>query len=142
MLPPVSGPAMPLKSAPSAVETAQGSQTGPRASTSALAAEGGPAKLRPETLRAIDPSRQSEPIARVTRDGLEQSDTRPAGPPPAFVETLLERQARVALDPPETGPAPEVEPQGVPRDLQAEAGFAETRALGIEAEAPVVDRKE
>lgn len=137
MLPPLSGPALPTKPTSGPTDSTVGTQISARTS---VAPESGPARLKPETLEAIDPSRQSEASVRVSSNGTGDTDTRPAGPPPAFVETLLQRQARVALDPPEpSDPDETIPPSPAPR---AEAGFAETRALATARTAPEIDRRE
>ncbi|MCV6593084.1 MAG: hypothetical protein OIF48_09045 [Silicimonas sp.] len=91
----------------------------------------------------------------------------PTGPPPTFEESLLERQARVAFDPPELPPradelpppepvaaasdpseavteveeAPPPAPQDPPptRTDRAEASFTETKALAEAREPATVD---
>ena len=60
------------------------------------------AKAAATRAAAIDPAKQSTTPQRL-RDG-ENHETRPerdlpAGPPPAFVESILQRRAREALDP-------------------------------------------
>ena len=113
------------------------SSNGPQADT-------GPAQIRAETSRAIDAAKQPQLTQRIrvneTRDGSASSGDLPAGPPPAFKETLLERQSRTAFDAPEGVAAND--PQGNAANLLgAEAAFAEMRALTPPAPEPGLSRK-
>lgn len=74
------------------------------------AGEVGAGNMRAETKKAVDAPAQTVAAPRLRdRETAEQSERtvpdkdRPTGPPPAFEESPLERQARVALDP--RGPA-------------------------------------
>ena len=117
--------------------------------------------MRAETVRAVEPARQSTSAERLRSsgpDGSDLSETLPAGPPPAFVETLLERQARQVFDPPEFK-APEA-PKSVPAErpdeapeksvekdeprteAAARAGFAEAQSMTKSDAPPEVDRRE
>ena len=118
--------------------------------------------LRADTARAIDAPKQTAAAPRIRdQETADRSNRRPgareapAGPPPAFKESPLERQARVALDPPEIvaetqqatlepwpGTDPEtslaiaedpeahgqIDPPLTPR-LRAEASFAEAQSI-------------
>lgn len=136
--------------APSAPETARGS-----------IGEMAAGNLRAETAKAVDAPEQAAIAPRLRdQETAERSDRQvietdsPTGPPPAFEESPLERQARVALDPPETpgeavklskeapeqtearatdpNPSPEetqdIDPPPTPRE-RAEISFAETRNM-------------
>lgn len=128
--------------------------------------------LRAETARAVDAPEQSAVAPRLRdqetaerTDRLPPDTDRPTGPPPAFEESPLERQARVALDPPDTPPeaAPPVQdtpgnatettareislpgddtkdtaPPPTPRE-RAEVSFAETRTMSEPREAAAFD---
>lgn len=81
----------------------------------ASAGEAAAANVRSETADAVKAPEQARVVARL-RDGetaerteREKSD-RPAGPQPAFEESPLERQARVALDPQDPSEEPETTP--------------------------------
>lgn len=124
--------------------------------------------LRAETARAVDASKQAvvaprlrdQDTAERTERALTDRDA-PTGPPPAFEESPLERQARVALEPPEILPetehreAPEadavhfsqdetevqkkdVEPPPTPRE-KAEVSFAETRSIAAPRSSGSID---
>lgn len=77
--------------------------------------ESAAANIKAETAQAIQAPDQSSVAPRLrdqeTAESTDRStldDTKPAGPPPTFEETPLERQARVALDPAEIlGESPE-----------------------------------
>ena len=114
---------------------------------------------------AIAPRLRDQERAETTDRAVQRGDI-PAGPPPAFEESPLERQARVALDPPEipfgsepaavdppdTAPktdtaddratlAParqEIDPPPTPTE-RAEASFAETRTIADRGEPVSVD---
>jgi len=80
------------------------------------------------------------PASEKPRAPLEKD--RPTGPPPAFDESFLARQAREALTPAELPRDadrkgdPKSSPQG-----RAESGFAEIRALAGEPAKPLVDKR-
>ena len=145
---------------PSAPETS-------RASVGEIAA----GNLRAETAKAVDAPEQAAIAPRLRdQETAERSDRRvvdrdsPTGPPPAFEESPLERQARVALDPPEApgetvvsskappaqtnagedGPKPsaeeikDIDPPPTPRE-RAEVSFAETRTLSEPREPASLD---
>lgn len=128
-------------------------QTQGAASTSA--GESAASNVRVETRAAIDPTRQTANAPRL-RDQEKSETTRnpegPVGPPPAFQETLLQRQARTVLSPQAVSPtdtaseqvatvdAEEPSPaadeaselakdEDAAKRAEAERGFAETRAL-------------
>jgi hypothetical protein len=72
--------------------------------------------IRPETASAVRAPDQLTVAPRLRdqetaeRSERELTDKKaPTGPPPAFEESPLERQARVALDPPYVTPEPEAE---------------------------------
>lgn len=150
-------------SQPSAPETA-------RSSSGETAA----ANIRVETADAVTPPEQSAVVPRLrdeenwdqTERDLPNKDD-PTGPPPAFEESPLQRQARVSLDPTEASTPPELttEPVGesvkpetkdrMPAQIlaaatdpvetpptpseRAEISFAETRDLAEPTEPPNVD---
>ena len=124
----------------------------------ASAGEAAASNVRTDTPNPIKAAEQTAVAPRLRdQETAENTDRAPAkdaptGPPPAFEESPLERQARVALDPPEadatpeenaatpedTGPdrreavradaEPERSPPPTPTE-RAEDGFAETQAL-------------
>lgn len=111
---------------------------------------------------AVAPRMREQETAERT-DRTQPTDT-PTGPPPTFQESPLERQARIALDPPDLAlaapdevdtapapapaddaatelvvqPAPTPDPPPTPSE-RAEASFAETRTLSEEREPATVD---
>ena len=108
-----------------------------------------PGTQKPAIARATGgelPTDRAAPVLTV-KQALQSENTRktlPAGPPPAFEETLLERQARIALEFPPLDPeaedadaenparapdATESKPAKSPKVRAAEDGFAETRAI-------------
>ncbi|MDJ1016952.1 MAG: hypothetical protein QNJ35_10605 [Paracoccaceae bacterium] len=146
---------------PASSKSAQPPQPG---AARASAGEAPRASLRAETARAIDPPEQLPAAQRLRDRETDETSGRPplgdgpTGPPPAFQESPLERQVRVALDPPDLPPelepaAPSAEetevfePAGAPgkrqeettepvrgetapaRFTRAETGFAETRSI-------------
>lgn len=148
--------------APAAPDTA-------RASAGEIAA----GNLRAETARAVDAPEQSAIAPRLRDQETSENSIRrlldrerPAGPPPAFDESPLERQARVALDPPEapvtedTEAADTSEIEGAPEEYpaesrpavltveppptpseKAEASFAETRTISEPRDTATLDRR-
>ena len=166
MIPTVSAPgaAPPSTSPQAAQKTAQPQPEAPRSSAGEVANTA----LRAETARAIDAPAQSSIAARLSE---QETKERPdsvfddlVGPAPTFEESLLERQARVALDPPEIkAPPPETveskeadgdvaeiaepsaaeppvfeDPPPTPTE-KAEASFAETRTLSDEPKFATID---
>lgn len=146
-------------SAPPAPDTGRGS-----------AGETAAGNVTAETAVAVDASEQAAVAPRLRdQETAEQSDRqpldkdRPTGPPPAFEESPLERQARVALEPPvipdesgttdpselaipvdqpsSTGMEPENEPMEPPptRTEKAEASFAETKTISEPRESSSLD---
>ena len=137
--------------------------------------ESAAANIKAETPQALQAPEQSSVAPRLrdqeTAERTDRSDPaidRPTGPPPTFEETPLERQARVALDPPvetldngpttpvpqpvaddpvsnaEADPAPlrEDQPDPPPTPTEkAEASFSETRTLTDTKEPATVDIK-
>lgn len=138
----------------------------------ASAGEAAAANVRTETPNAIQAAEQSSVAPRM-RDQENAERTERAvpgkeghtGPPPTFEESPLERQARVAFDPPEVAeapkeaPSPEIEsaddqpepdapelkvaaapadPPPTPTE-RAEASFGETRALAEPKEPATID---
>lgn len=158
---PTAPPTAAKTSAPPAPETIRGS-IGERAA----------GNIRAETQRAIDAPEQAAVLPRL-RDEERANETErqlietelPTGPDPTFEETPLERQARVALEPPvlvtgyedvssddpqgdrpkapistavaAAGDAP-TEPPPSPRE-RAEVSFAETRSLVTTREGAALD---
>lgn len=147
-----------LRSAqPSAPETSRAS-----------AGEKAAGNLRAETARAVEAAEQvavsprlrDQENAERTDRSLQNTDV-PTGPPPAFRESLLERQARTAFEPPDAeAPMPEQDPEkdsatvddtaaALPRSdfeqtppgqtERAETRFAETRALVIRRDSGQLD---
>lgn len=136
----------------------------PRAS----AGEKSAANVSPATAQAIDAAEQyavsprlrdQETVENSAR-ALAESD-KPTGPPPAFEESLLARQARKALDPPEVSavpqdtlsheagkkddpaqPTPELVASPPPSPTErAEMGFAETRAIAAAPDSGAIDKR-
>ncbi len=121
-------------SQPQAPETARSS-----------AGESSAANIRLETTRAVTapeqtavaPRLRDQETAERTERALPANDT-PTGPPPTFEESPLERQARVAFDPPEPTPADVApEPAVVPAD-QPDAP-EDVPELAVSGEAPPAD---
>lgn len=132
--------------------------------------ENAAANIRPETARAIDAPDQAVVAQRLrdqeTKERAAAIIEEFAGPEPTFEESPLERQARVALDPPKAtavvvqsdefalSTEPD-EPANEPADLaikapmfedppptpteRAEASFAETRSFADTTEPATVD---
>lgn len=129
----------------------------------ASAGESSAANIRLETTKAVTapeqtavaPRLRDQETAERSERALPANDT-PTGPPPTFEESPLERQVRVAFDPPEPeaandapAPAAKAEVRDTPEDLpeltvsgeappadppptpaeKAEASFAETRTM-------------
>ena len=128
--------------------------------------------IRPETASAVRaPDHLTVAPRHLDQDTAECSEREltdkkaPTGPPPALEERPLERQARVALDPPDVTPEPEAEvevmsvgefedapggdtadggdpaqidPPLTPRD-RAEVSFSETRAIADPVKPASVD---
>lgn len=149
--------------------------TQPQAPETARTSAGEPAaaNLRSESAQAVQAAEQGAIAPRLrdqeraeTTDRSIRHGDAPAGPPPAFEESPLERQARVALDPPDipSGTAAasadppdtaaetetsgdrkalaparqDIEPPPTPTE-RAEAGFAETRTIADRGEPVSVD---
>ena len=153
MLPPVNGSGGATKPPSSASEASQTTRPSVSPVRSRTNAESAPANLRPETREAIEPalsSRRSERLRTSSPDGNDLIEDLPAGPPPAFAETLLQREARQALDPPEKGTAPaSVEDRTAAATgpdarvySEAKAGFEETRVIAAPEPEPKIDLKE
>lgn len=132
--------------------------------------ENAAANVRAETARAIDAPEQSSVAPRLReQETKERPDTvfdELVGPEPTFEESPLERQARVALDPPEIVASPEdtevrsaepespaesdataitvtqappfEDPPPTPSE-RAETSFAETRSLSTEPKPATID---
>ena len=150
---------------PALTQTAQQKASLPQADTArSSAGENAAANVRAETTRAIDAPEQSSVAPRLreqeTKERPETVFDELVGPEPTFEENLLERQARVALDPPEITvaddetpePAEVTEPQEASTEEapvfedppptpteRAEASFAETRSLADSNEPATVD---
>ena len=134
--------------------------------------ESAAANIKAETTKAVQAPEQSSVAPRLRDQETAERTERPepakdehTGPPPAFEESPLERQARVAFDPPEEPPArsepsaaseapPPVADEGedvkaesaeAPADPpptpteKAEASFSETRTLAEGREPGTVD---
>lgn len=140
----------------------------------ASAGEGAAANVALHSAKAVTAPEQAAVAPRLRdQETAEQTDRAPiskdapTGPPPTFEESPLERQARVAFDPPEAsiepafdlrpelnteeveGPAPDedvelktpdtpADPPPTPTE-RAEASFAETRTLSTPKETTTVD---
>lgn len=148
-----------------ALRTAQ-NQAPESARTSA--GEAAAANVRPETVQAVRAAEQSAIAARLRDQEKAESTDRElpdvdthTGPPPTFEETPLQRQARVAFDPPEIDTA--TPPDATPADAEqpsdddatapqlaqadppptpterAEVSFAETQAISEEKPPAKVD---
>ena len=180
MLPAANATGVAIKPAqPVPVQTAQ-KATQPQAPETARssAGEAAAANVKAETPKAVQAVEQSTVTPRLrdqetferTERQLPTSDA-PAGPPPSFEESPLERQARVAFDPPEasvelpeTLPAPaendasaateadhssKDEAAAKPASIdppptpteRAEASFTETRQIAENREPATVDVK-
>lgn len=138
------------------------------------AGEGAAANVTLHSAKAVTAPEQAAVAPRLRdQETAEQTDRAPiskdapTGPPPTFEESPLERQARVAFDPPEASiepafdlrpelsieeaedPAPEdkveLKTADTPPDppptptARAEASFAETRTLSTPKETTTVD---
>ncbi len=152
----VSVPTTSAATPPASKTTAPPQAQAPRTS----AGEPSPANLRPLTTQAIDPVKQSAVALRLPdQEKLDSTvsdvtdENAPAGPAPSFPETILARQARVALDPPEAkdlpGPEPvtpfekdetlrstpdvDIAPTLPMTTKKAQAGIAEIREIGAQA---------
>lgn len=95
--------------------------------TRASAGETAAANVRAESARAVQAPdqgavaprlREQETVERTRRE--QPAKDTPTGPPPAFEESPLERQARVALDPPADDSAPAPVSRGPDRPLPVE----------------------
>ena len=95
--------------------------------------EAAASNVRPETALAVrapdqftaSPRLRDQETAERSERELTDKKT-PTGPPPAFKESPLERQARVALDPPDVAPEPEDEVEASPIDETDSAQSADT----------------
>ena len=166
--------AKPVQSAPS--QTAQKTSQ-PQAPETARTSSGesAAANIKAETSLALQAPEQTSVAPRLRdQETAERTDRsfetvdKPTGPPPTFEETPLERQARVALDPPvenlddrpadpvtqpitddlvtgaeaEASPLPADQPDPAPTPAEkAEASFSETRTLTDTKEPATVDIK-
>ena len=167
MIPSVSANVAPQKPVP---VTAAQTATKPNSPTGqGGSGEGAAYNVRPETASVVRAPDQLTAAPRLRdqetaeRSERELADKKaPTGPPPAFEESPLERQARVALDPPDVAPEVEVEVSSVdeldevpggdaaesdtgqidapptPRE-RAEVSFSETRAIAEPVETSSVD---
>jgi len=170
MIPAASATALPSKGAQpvthhSAVRTAHAHapdtarSSGGETSAAHVKLDSAKAITAPDQTAVAPRLRDQESAERTNR--TEQTKDAPTGPPPSFEESPLERQARVAFDPPETAPpppsddhtpdvpdaaedaAPAVEADGqdpppTPSE-RAEASFAETKTLAHPREPATVD---
>lgn len=166
----VSAPNFPAKPAYSGLPFSAAKTAQPTAPETARASAGetAAANVRAETTLAIEAPEQvtvaprlrdQETAERTDRGSIDKE--RPTGPPPAFKESLLERQARKALDSfeiadissqavpkddPEVslpgvarpGSEGEAKPKSDPRSM-ASAAFAETRSFSAGRETASVD---
>lgn len=154
---------------PAPMQNAQKSALPQAESARGSTGENAAANVRAETTRAIDAAKQSAVAARLreeeTKDTPDTVFDELVGPEPTFEESPLERQARVALDPPEIQAAPAKDdlteqadaldeigapsidvaeapvfedPPPTPSE-KAEASFAETRTLASTSEPATID---
>ncbi len=93
----------------------------------ASAGETAASNVRAETAQAVSAPKQSAAAPRLRDEETSERTARPvlakdapAGPPPTFEESPLERQVRVAFDPPEMPVEPEDSAVGFPGDEQAD----------------------
>ena len=102
------------------------------------AGETAAANIKAETSQAVQAAEQSSVAPRLRdRETAERTDRTPphkdahTGPPPTFEESPLERQARVAFDPPDVPPVPEDAPlpEAVDPDEAKEFAGAEAESL-------------
>ena len=153
MLPPVNGSGGATKPPSNASEVGQTTRPSVSPVGSRTHSESAPANLRPETREAIEPalsSPRSERLRTSGPDGNGLIEDLPAGPPPAFAETLLQRDARQALGPLEkvTAPASVEDRTRTETDTdaraysEAKAGFEETREIATPDPEPKIDLKE
>ena len=170
MIPSVSANVAPQKPVPVTAAQTTNKPTAPagqvgsgEAAASNVRAETASAVRAPDQLTAAPRLRDQETAERSERHLADKKA--PTGPPPAFEESPLERQARVALDPPDVAPEPEAEvevssvdepdnvsgddaaddgemaeidPPPTPRE-RAEVSFTETRAIAEPVESASVD---
>lgn len=170
MIPSVSTPVVTPKPAAAGAALAATRTAVPPSPESApsSAGERAAANIRPESVKAVDAPDQTAVAPRLREqetaertDRTEPALDKPAGPEPAFEESPLERQARLALEPSETNEAPaedtsvqgaaatessgssppvapdEATPPPTPSE-RAEASLAETRTIS-EPHGPSVD---
>ncbi len=166
------GAAVAKPSQPAQGQTAARAAQPPAPETARTSAgEAGAANVRAETPNAVQAAEQTAVTPRLrdqenaeTTDRELPSKDAPTGPPPAFEESPLERQARVALDPPEkdvtvepveagseTAPTDDEQVSKTENDLtqnidppptpteRAEVSFAETQSLAEPKEPATVD---
>ena len=122
------------------------------------------ANIRMDTLQPVTAAEQSSAIAHLRdqetaehlRNGIVAKDA-PTGPPPAFDETPLERQIRIAFQPPEVADAKTIADKGTSQDFddqpddtltvppspaeRAETAVAETRAISEPTQSGALDVK-
>lgn len=127
---------------PAPPQTAQ-KTTQPQAPETARtsAGEQAAANVKSETTQAVQAAEQSSVAPRLRdRENAERTE-RPAppkdehaGPPPSFEESPLERQARVAFDPPDLPVASDDQPPVAP--VEARESAPETDSRPATGEAP------
>lgn len=140
MIPSVASPNIAPKPAAPAVPPTANKTTAPpapeipRSSTGEAAA----GNLRAETARAVDAPEQTAVAPRLRdqetseqRERLPSDRDGPTGPPPAFEESPLERQARIALDPPERDVAA-ASVESPAADPESETGREGTATFGTD----------
>lgn len=119
MIPSVTTPAQAPKPAATNAPPTANKTTAPPAPETARGSIGEMAawNLKAETALAVDAPDQAAVAPRLRdqetserTDRVQADRDSPTGPPPAFEESPLERQARVALDPPETPNTPDAPP--------------------------------
>lgn len=128
--------------APAPSQTAQKSALLQTDSARGSVGENAAANVRAETTRAIDAPEQSSVAPRLreqeTRERPETVFDELVGPEPTFEESPLERQARVALDPPEIPAPKEADAQPVEQieDQDAQLPALEAREVPVFEDPP------
>ena len=148
MLPAANATGVAIKPAqPVPVQTAQ-KATQPQAPETARssAGEAAAANVKAETPKAVQAVEQSTITPRLReQETFERTERQtptgdaPAGPPPSFEESPLERQARVAFDPPEPGAEVSETPNAPAKNQDARAVETEARASETGDEARTID---
>ena len=150
MLPPTTSPSANGRVGSPASETTQTGRPSQVAQGSTQSVDISLSQSRAETLRSVDPVPADQPFQRLRTSGPDANDLvadLPAGPPPAFIETLLERQARQVFDKPDDQAKEKSVPvdEDIPDDrrfAEVKARFEETRDLVRPGPEPGIDIRE